>query len=193
MALRGKRPITVNSETQEQSFKHGSHGVVIEEENRTLNNQIKQVRERKTKAKSGVTIKNINSKRTPYEPKIFLGLEDTFQNKENTNLNDIQRQNFRNETDLSKDAMPRTSKSIDSIVNVDLSAKKIVFDKNNDFYEHIKADKKMTETLNNQIQELQKYICSKSTGNSQVNSNTSVLSFDDPKTNERNNLVMILP
>ena len=129
MAPRGKRPITVNSESQEQSLQHGAHGGVFEEEYRILNNQIKQVKVRKTKPQSGVTIKKINSKRTPNVPKIFSDSEDTFQNEENTILNDIQKKNFRNETDLSKDAMLRTSKSIDSIVNVDLSAKKIVFDK----------------------------------------------------------------
>ena len=65
--------------------------------------------------------------------------------------------------------------------------------KNNDISEHIKAYEKMTHTLNNQIQEFQKYICSKSAGNPKVNSITSVFHLWTRKLMNATILVMIIP
>ena len=142
MVLRGRRTRKVALESQEQPLQHGAHGGLIEEETETLtlNNAITQVKERKTKTKSGISINKIDSKMTPNIPKMFLRSK-TLQNiEENSILNDNQVQNLGNVIDFS--TAPRTSRSIDQIANNDLLAKERGFNRNNDIFEQVLAHEK---------------------------------------------------
>ena len=62
MASRGRRIRKVPLATQEQPLQHGAHGGLIEEETEILNNAITQVKARKTKTKSVISINKIDSK-----------------------------------------------------------------------------------------------------------------------------------
>ena len=137
---------------------------MIEDETRTLYNPIKQVKEKKVNIIPRIAIR-IKSKRTPYVPQIFVDPEDILQNGQgNPILHDIQGENVIKEIDFLNDAMPRTSKSKDNIVNNDLSVDMIVSDKTNaynkdtDIFEKVMAYEKATITLNNQVKEFQEYM-----------------------------------
>ena len=69
MASRGRRIRKIPLATPEQSLQHGAHiGLIVEETPLTVNNEIEQVKEKKGKGKSIISINKIDSKRTPDVP-----------------------------------------------------------------------------------------------------------------------------
>ena len=118
---------------------------------------------------------------------------NTLQNiEENHFFHDSEEQHLGNKIDFS--TIPRTSKSIDSIVNIDLLAKERELNKNI-ISGQIITYEKATETLTKQIKELQKYFDrrrkSKFIENNENDSNTSILSSHVDKEIDR--MLKVMP